>query len=85
MQDNSFFSGSLNHWIEFNLRFNSAIKDNGDWTAEWAIACHKLWFWRNKEQHEVAFVRPSRPRQVIKSLAKDYKGSEQIATYCDWS
>ncbi|GAU34270.1 hypothetical protein TSUD_321160 [Trifolium subterraneum] len=44
----------------------------GSWSDVWALSCHCLWSWRNKEMYEVNFSRPSRPPQHVLKLAEEY-------------
>ncbi|GAU39797.1 hypothetical protein TSUD_219720 [Trifolium subterraneum] len=42
------------------------------WCNFWATTCHCLWTWKNKEFHEEAFVRPTRPILHIQKFITEY-------------
>ncbi|GAU24377.1 hypothetical protein TSUD_390860 [Trifolium subterraneum] len=67
-----FFTSDLQQWIKLNV--NGAIGGIGidNWSSFWAIACHSIWKWYNKEAHDGSFTRPYNPRVVIKNYARDY-------------
>lgn len=51
---------------------NSPIcKSHFDWKEYWAVACHLLWFWRNKDLHSLDFVRPHKPWIVVQQSHYD--------------
>jgi hypothetical protein len=62
----------LQHWIHFNL--NNAVKlhDSIAWCDLWALSCHCLWTWRNKEQHIEEFVHPPQHVQYVMKMLKEY-------------
>jgi ribonuclease HI len=60
----SFFMSEASHWIELNLNNTMHWNGEGSWSVFWAICCHCLWSWRNKELFDEGFVRPSRPFPV---------------------
>lgn len=51
----AFFEGDLSHWINFNMYSEGAWRHDVAWRDFWAIACHTLWKWRNKEVHDDNF------------------------------
>jgi ribonuclease HI len=67
-----FFNTNTQQWINSNL--NGEIQGDGmvNWPSFWALACHSLWSWRNKEYHNENFLRPSEPIQIIKQRVNDY-------------
>ncbi|PNX85234.1 ribonuclease H [Trifolium pratense] len=67
-----FFNSDLQQWI--NLNINGAIGGIGieNWSNFWAIACHSIWKWYNKEAHDGSFNWPYNPHVVIKNYARDY-------------
>ncbi|KAK2448079.1 TMV resistance protein N [Trifolium repens] len=67
-----FFMGELKTWMSFNLNNSVCWNATVDWCDFWALVCHCLWTWRNKEQHIDSFVRPYRPVQYIMKLVDDY-------------
>jgi ribonuclease HI len=67
-----FLNVDLENWFELNLNNSISWNDISDWCEVWAVACHSLWSWRNKEIHEVNFVRPSRPSWQVLKLLGDY-------------
>ncbi|CAJ2650297.1 unnamed protein product [Trifolium pratense] len=90
-----FFMGDLQHWIGFNLNSNSQRRGREDWSDFWALSCHCLWMWRNKECHDADFVRPHRPVRHILQLSEDYRNAvlnnsvalarNQVVTMIGWS
>jgi len=74
-----FFIGDLNHWIAFNMRNEAGWMLEVDWKDFWAMACHCLWYWRNKEVHEANFVRPTNPYQFVRKRIRDYQLAMQAS------
>jgi hypothetical protein len=56
--NNQFFMSNLDNWINLNVSHDTGWRGDRDWKDIWAITCHCLWTWRNKELHENNFVRP---------------------------
>ncbi|MCH81163.1 RNA-directed DNA polymerase (Reverse transcriptase), partial [Trifolium medium] len=52
----AFFSVDFQQWLDMNLQGNVKGIDVNNWQSYWAIACHALWTWRNKEEHNIKFV-----------------------------
>lgn len=44
----------------------------------WAIACHQLWHWRNKQKHDDNFVMPNNFTRMIHNSVKEYGDSESF-------
>src|SRR4051812_36482341 len=53
---NDFLQVELTDWVNLNL--NTTGNVDSSWSDFWAIACHCLWTWRNKETHDDSFHRP---------------------------
>jgi ribonuclease HI len=90
-----FFMSDLENWMTFNLNNSISWSCNIDWSVYWAVACHSLWFWRNKENHEEGFIRPYNPAQAIMKQATEYDlasnnarivtGKEKTISLIKWS
>lgn len=68
----SFFAGSLSEWARANLECTEPLEHGMRWRDLWAIACHSLWRWRNKEVHDERFIRPHHPSRHICLYAASY-------------
>ncbi|GAU10806.1 hypothetical protein TSUD_425900, partial [Trifolium subterraneum] len=85
---------NLKYWMCFNLNNSITWRSSVEWCVYWAIACHSLWSWRNKEEHEESFIRPYNPAQVIMQKAVEYDsaarntkvvtGREKVVTLIRW-
>ncbi|WJX20403.1 very-long-chain 3-oxoacyl-CoA synthase [Trifolium repens] len=53
------------------------------WRDFWALACHSIWKWRNKEKHEISFVRPTHPAQHVKMSALHYEMAVRMTSCVD--
>ncbi|CAJ2653650.1 unnamed protein product [Trifolium pratense] len=73
-----FFNADFQQWINMNLHGDIQGVDVNNWQSYWAIACHALWTWRNKEKHDDSFNRPYRPHLVIKQYMTEYEKSSQV-------
>jgi ribonuclease HI len=71
----SFYMSDTQHWIDLNLHNSYQWSDSGSWSEFWALCCHCLWKWRNKELFEDDYVRPARPIQHIMVLIQEYMGA----------
>jgi ribonuclease HI len=90
-----FFMSTLETWMSINLNNSVNWSCNIEWSAYWAIACHSLWFWRNKENHEEGFIRPHNPAHHVMTTAMEYaaaaqntkvvKESEKVVTLVKWN
>jgi ribonuclease HI len=69
----SFFMSEENHWLELNI--NNIVQWNGEanWGDFWALCCHCIWSWHNKELFDVGIVRPSRPVPILMKMMQEYK------------
>ncbi|MCI36180.1 ribonuclease H, partial [Trifolium medium] len=74
----AFFSADFQQWLDMNLQGNVKGADLNDWPSYWAIACHALWTWRNKEEHDDTFTRPYRPHLNIKKIKTDYETATRV-------
>jgi hypothetical protein len=68
----SFYMSEIQQWISLNLNNSFQWSGSGTWSELWALCCHCLWKWRNKELFEVDFVRPTRPFQQIMVMSSEY-------------
>lgn len=66
----SFFNAGWKEWMQLNL-FSDTVGFL-DWCNIWAISCHSLWSWRNKEVHDISFVRPVLMKEVIEDKVLQY-------------
>jgi len=64
--------GDLQQWIHFNLSTIAGWNTSAEWRDFWAVACHSLWTWRNKELHDEGFPRPIYPAQHVLQVVKNY-------------
>jgi hypothetical protein len=53
-----FFTYDWQHWIDLNMQSTRKWSEEIAWKDYWATACHCLWSWRNKEEHDEQFQRP---------------------------
>ncbi|CAI8605340.1 unnamed protein product [Vicia faba] len=73
---NDFFYLDLQKWIKVNLKFHGyGIKL---WSVVWAIVCHQIWMWRNKEEHDDFYLRPSELALYILQRRKDYEHTKNL-------
>jgi ribonuclease HI len=90
----NFFMCDLENWMGFNLNNYVTWSCNIEWGDYWATACHLLWSWRNKENHEEGFLRPYNPAQFIMQRATEYDlatkndkvvtGREKVVSHIRW-
>ncbi|KAK2379785.1 Polynucleotidyl transferase, ribonuclease H superfamily protein [Trifolium repens] len=76
----SFFVGELKQWITLNLTSLKKWNNDVDWKDFWATACHFIWYWRNKAEHDDHFQRPQNPIMVITDRVQQYKHAEMLGT-----
>ncbi|MCI11142.1 ribonuclease H protein [Trifolium medium] len=69
---NIFFSTNLLQWIELNISCKEEISEGVDWNGYWAMACHFLWSWKNKEDHDSNVMRPPAAWNQVRKLAIDF-------------
>ena len=70
---NQFFTGNAKHWMNLNLSNDVGWNQDIEWRSFWAMACHFLRSWRNKENHDVNFKRPTHQSQhAFKSVSYYY-------------
>lgn len=67
-----FFNSSLEDWIAMNMSQHLGVHEHLNWQAMWANACHLIWTWRNKENHDTDFLRPWRPWDAVVTETADY-------------
>ncbi|GAU12910.1 hypothetical protein TSUD_73970 [Trifolium subterraneum] len=68
----NYYMGDLHQWIATNLHNTFRWNGKGSWCDFWALCCHCIWNWRNKELFEENFLRPPRPVQHVLKLIGDY-------------
>ncbi|GAU12635.1 hypothetical protein TSUD_121260 [Trifolium subterraneum] len=67
-----FFTGDWQQWINFNLHSSKKWREEIAWKDYWDVACHCLWSWRNKEEHEEQFHRPQHVVIDVTDRVKHY-------------
>ncbi|XP_045810455.1 uncharacterized protein LOC123904892 [Trifolium pratense] len=79
----TFYAANLHDWITMNLQQDLGRVKAGIWSCVWAVGCHFLWLWRNREAHGDERVRPSQPWRVIMNWVHHYKRANvsQIASH----
>ncbi|KAL4358598.1 hypothetical protein AHAS_Ahas09G0302700 [Arachis hypogaea] len=78
MELQKFFSLNWGDWVEANLRKQLGQNQNIDWKDIYMVTCSKIWFWRNKENHEDNYRRPIQPyREIIKEIQEINKAFEK--------
>jgi hypothetical protein len=60
-----FFTCDLNDWNAMNLGSKGRKSAYDDWSCMWAMACHMVWTWRNKEKYEDNFFRPIKQAEAV--------------------
>jgi ribonuclease HI len=88
------FMGDLEQWMNLNLNNSVTWNRTLMWNAFWAVACHLLWSWRNKDVHEEGFIRPYNPVSHIIKCVTDYDtavnnaaivtGKEKVLSLIRW-
>jgi hypothetical protein len=68
---NQFFNSELHEWVSSNLDHDMEDSLDFGWMNVWAMSCHMLWLWRNKEHHDGNFIRPMRPHSYIMLKLKE--------------
>jgi len=56
-----FFSCNFQQWITMNLCLEVGWNIEDGWRNYFAMACHSIWNWKNKEKHNDSYSRPSNP------------------------
>jgi hypothetical protein len=67
-----FFSCNVQQWITMNLCKEVGWNREIDWRNYWAMACHYIWSWRNKENHNENYNRPYNPANVVMRSMRTY-------------
>jgi ribonuclease HI len=67
-----FFTCDLNDWIAMNLGSKGRKSAFDDWSCMWAMACHMVWTWRNKEKYEDNFFRPIKQADAVRQRISCY-------------
>jgi ribonuclease HI len=90
----AFFMQNFYDWINFNLNNYVPWSSTVSWCDIWAIVCHCLWTWRNKELHVEGYVRPVEQVKQVMNMVKDYMhashssnivmGRQQIVSMIKW-
>ncbi|XP_058759648.1 uncharacterized protein LOC131632954 [Vicia villosa] len=75
---NEFYNTNLKDWIDLNIMSGAQVGE--DWCNYWAVGCHTLWEWRNKDLHMENFSRPIEEGKVINDRVKDYKAAIMLNT-----
>jgi hypothetical protein len=47
-----------------NLCFEMGRNIEAEWRNYWAMTCHSIWNWKNKEKHNDNYNRPYNPASV---------------------
>jgi ribonuclease HI len=68
----SFFMSEIDNWIQLNLTNAMQWNGVGNWCDFWALCCHSIWNWRNKEMFDESFMRPSRPLPLLMKMLQEY-------------
>ncbi|MCH79377.1 putative non-LTR retroelement reverse transcriptase [Trifolium medium] len=76
-----FFIEDINEWIKFNINYSGVWSNGVGWKEFWAMACHRVWMWRNKESHDDNYQRPINPMQQVMRSNHDYLISERANNY----
>jgi hypothetical protein len=80
----NFFDMGWQQWFDTNSRNEVEDLNNIRWNAMWAMTCHNLWQWRNKETHDSNVVRPPEAWNHIRKMVCDYKKRRrQRITWCN--
>ncbi|KAK2394949.1 hypothetical protein QL285_056723 [Trifolium repens] len=74
----SFFMEELHQWIQSNVRKGVKRSNGSAWCDFWATACHILWMWRNKENHDEHFVRPVYTVQHVSKRVDEYYHASRV-------
>jgi ribonuclease HI len=67
-----FFSCNVQQWITMNLCKEVGWNREIDWRNYWAMACHCIWSWRIKENHNENYNRPYNPANVVMRSMRTY-------------
>jgi hypothetical protein len=73
-----FFMEDTQAWIVLNLTKGRTWGRGGEWRDIWAMVCHSLWMWRNKETHDEEFIRPIQPVNYVYKCVEDYQHAKQV-------
>jgi hypothetical protein len=82
VHDNSreaFFNSNLQQWLTMNITGQIVGIDAATWNIYWAVACHSLWTWRNKEIYDDNFHRPIDPRWQVHKRVMEYQGAARTS------
>ncbi|KAK2422059.1 Polynucleotidyl transferase, ribonuclease H superfamily protein [Trifolium repens] len=69
----SFYNSNLEDWICMNLHKDPGKVTDVRWGYVWAIGCHVLWLWRNRDCHGDTRVRPTQLWQTILNMVQQYQ------------
>jgi ribonuclease HI len=67
-----FFNTDFHQWITLNINGGIRGTNMDNWPSYWATSCHAIWGWRNREQHDDNFFRPSDTRLHLQKRVHDY-------------
>lgn len=70
-----FVGANVQDWISLNLRTSMGEFDDGWWATIFMVACHKIWYWRNKELFEEGFARPINPCRCVVEKASTIRAN----------
>ncbi|MCH81151.1 putative non-LTR retroelement reverse transcriptase, partial [Trifolium medium] len=73
-----FFEGNLEAWFQVNIMADSYIEGQLHWKDVWATTCHCLWYWRNMENRNNHFMRPTNTAFHILKRVKEYYASSEL-------
>ncbi|KAK4274299.1 hypothetical protein QN277_017543 [Acacia crassicarpa] len=64
----TFFSLSINDWMELNLTEEVGVTMRGVWSQLWGVTVWLLWNWRNRAIFQDDYHKPNLPVSVIRTL-----------------
>jgi ribonuclease HI len=82
-----FFTYDWQHWIDLNMQSTRKWSEEIAWKDYWATACHCLWSWRNKEEHDEQFQRPPNIVLAVTDRVKHYNQAmvlKQVLHSVEW-
>jgi hypothetical protein len=53
-------------------------KFNGEWSNFWAMVCHLVWSWKNKEKHDDKFLWPVKQAEFVRQRLHCYKMADKV-------
>jgi hypothetical protein len=55
-----------------NLCFEMGRNIEAEWRNYWAMTCHSIWNWKNKEKHKNGYTWSYNPASVVKGSICNY-------------